>query len=186
MLTIKLLRMTNLQRSFFSCQSVNFAPFRQNLGRRAHVHPILRDPNFLLCKTCKIGSSFLQNFTRPSCTCYITCDNYRWQCSKISETMSDWRRHVSYMELLEIWATLLVTPCKLLAHCMWCESWHPTWLYSDQKSVWPKMGPQQVRNRDQKALLDGLAKICFSLKIHFHLLRSLYSLGRWGEVAILT
>ena len=30
----------------FSCQSVNFAPFRQNLGRRAHVHPILRGSKF--------------------------------------------------------------------------------------------------------------------------------------------
>ena len=75
-LTFKLLRMTNFrEKVFLSCQPVNFAPFQQNLGRRADVHPILRDPNFLLCKTCKIGSSFLQNFTRPNCTCYITCDN---------------------------------------------------------------------------------------------------------------
>ena len=30
----------------FSCQSVNFAPFPQNLGRRASVHPILRGYKF--------------------------------------------------------------------------------------------------------------------------------------------
>ena len=51
--------------------------------------PFWGDPNFLLCKTCRIASSFLQNFTRPSCTCHTTCDNNRRQSSKLSETTTD-------------------------------------------------------------------------------------------------